>query len=420
MSRLKKIQEILLYLLPVFLIFGILDYRFHSYFWPRFNVLNFFEFGRFFDFVSIFTVFLLAFLLTSFNKRFKFNKFLLLTGGLVLLGGIVSLAAGFLVEPILKNPLLYFVQIYLLPVLLCMALVSLLMDFKYKSRFENILVISFSVLAAMTILQFMFGFLPGAAQDFMGRAVWPYIDPFSEMKPESANWLAFIYAPMALLGIMKVKDGNRWMLVPSLILFVGLLLSESYGGILTLLILVFVYLFVHVSKKAKYGLITTSLLAMIVLIVTQYNTPKFQALIGNYHMPNSIERRAQIYEYSWKAMHDSFVPGIGLANYQSDFRERQHIYLEESIPELELPPHPHNLIFNFWSDLGLFGLLAILGIYVFAIWNLFKRNWSYLLIAYPLVHGMIDTPYILEETTMMFWILLSLSIVGARKAVLAK
>ena len=419
-SFLKKMQGYMLYLLPVFLVLAIIDYRFHSYFWPRFNVLGFIGVGNFFDFVSIFTVFLILFLSVSFLNRFKPNKFLLFALGAVLIGGLVSVFANDLYEPILRLPGLYLIQVYFLPILLCIVLVNKFEVEDSKLKFEYILVCCFAVLALFTVIQYFLNIMPGSSQDFMGRAVWPYIDPFSEMKPESANWLSFIYAPLALLGLLRVKKGKIWMMLPTLVLLVALLLSESYGGILTLLMLSFVYLFFNVSKKSRLGLIALGLLSVIVLVLTQYSTPKFQALIGNYHMPNSLERREQIYQFNWQSLGDDFLTGVGPGNYQSNFRENQSNYLSETIPELELPPHPHNLIFNFWSDLGLFGLILAIGIYLLVAANLIKGNWSFLLIAYPLVHGLIDTPYILEEVTMMFWILLALSIAGAKKRVLAK
>lgn len=411
----SKIQNFIVYLLPFFLVLGILDYRYHSYYWPNFDVFSYLSVGNFFDYFSLFSLFLVLFFLFSFFKNFRFNKILTLLLLTILVGGLVSIFSNNLLDPILRNPWIYLLQVYVLPALLGLVLVNRLKDKVVKDNFEVSLICCFSFLALLTIVQFYFNVFPGESMDFMGRAVWPYIDPFADMKPESANWLAFIYAPMVLLGIMKAIDGKKWIILPSLILLFALFLSESYGGIITLFVLSFAYLFVKVSAKARLGLFAFGILSVLVIFVTQYSSPKFQALIGNYHMPNSIERRVQICEFNYKSLQKNLFTGLGLANYQSNFRENQSNYLSETIPEVELPPHPHNLAFNFWSDLGLLGLISIIFIYLYAFYNLFKQNWSFLLIMYPLIHGLIDTPYILEETTMMFWILLALSIAGSKK-----
>jgi hypothetical protein len=144
-------------------------------------------------------------------------------------------------------------------------------------------------------------------------------------------------------------------------------------------------------------------------IGSQYKTQKFQILLGNYKKENSIERRAQIYTFNAKSFLAKPVTGIGPGNYQSYFRANQNKD-GINIPEEEIPPHPHNLITFFWSEIGIFGLLAILLIYGFVIYKIiFSPNVFYFVMLYPLGHGLIDVPYGLEEFSMLFWIFLALS-----------
>jgi O-antigen ligase len=102
--------------------------------------------------------------------------------------------------------------------------------------------------------------------------------------------------------------------------------------------------------------------------------------------------------------------GIGPGNYQTFFTNNMDEYLgEEKLPENHIPPHPHNLITHFWSDLGIFGLVSILGVYSFCLSGLiFRReNEYFLILAYFLGHGLLDLPYGMEEGAVLFWLFLA-------------
>ena len=59
-KTIEKIFEVLLYGLPLALIAGILDYRFHNYFWPNTEWFRLFSGGAMFDFSSILQIYLLV------------------------------------------------------------------------------------------------------------------------------------------------------------------------------------------------------------------------------------------------------------------------------------------------------------------------------------------------------------------------
>jgi len=122
----------------------------------------------------------------------------------------------------------------------------------------------------------------------------------------------------------------------------------------------------------------------------------------------------QIYELSYRAFEDYPLAGIGPGNYQGFFRDNVAGYLGEageSFPQIEVPPHPHNLIINFWSDLGVFGLMAIALIYFIVGYRVFiqrEPNLVLLVLIYLLVHGLLDLPYGTSENSALFWITMAL------------
>ncbi len=188
-----------------------------------------------------------------------------------------------------------------------------------------------------------------------------------------------------------------------------ILLTQSYTSILVLLFLIGLFWFLKLPKKIKIISLLISPLILALFIFSQKDSPKFQILFGtaDYSKPNSIIRRLQIYEVNEFALEQNLIKGLGAGNYQNYFLQNQNQILENPIPTEEVPPHPHNLAMNFWADLGIFGLILILIIYLWTAVNIFQKdqNLYFLVLAYPLLHGLIDTPYTLEENSLIFWIL---------------
>src|SRR3989339_1760611 len=102
---LKKILNFLIYLIPVFLIAGIVDYRFHNYFWPDLNFFRIIPSLRMFDFFSIFDAFLLfvfaAYLISPrVEKKVKGIDFTIL---FLIIGLILSRVFYTQIEPSIKS-----------------------------------------------------------------------------------------------------------------------------------------------------------------------------------------------------------------------------------------------------------------------------------------------------------------------------
>jgi len=261
------------------------------------------------------------------------------------------------------------------------------------------------------------------------RLAWPYINPFGEMEAESANWLSYLFGPsliLSFIGLFKkfVSRGWNWKKLISVealcVLISGLVLTltKSYTGIgvvgLILIGILFVWLPVRLRKYAVIGI---ALMAMI-FVATQYNTRKFQILIGNDSQETSLNRRSQIYTFNYEAFKEYPLEGIGPGNYQAFFRDNVDRYLPDNdIPEIEMPPHPHNLVTFWWSDLGIFGFLAAVMIYVMVLLTMSRggksagvRNMYFFVVLYFLGHGLLDLPYAMEENSLMFWVLLMMAI----------
>jgi len=440
----NKIQYLLkrvVLFVPFFLVLGIFDYRFHNYYWSRFNLTRFLPgYDSYFDFFSIYGVFLvffsfftILFFLRDFKalkllKRFRFKNVLkdrfsgwYLVFAWLLLGIVFSFFGFESVDPYIKS---WFAQIttnYIIPVLTVGLILFYLRNRPQLDNFTLGLWLSLSFLAGLSLLQYYLCVFPGDSVDFLGRLVWPYIDPFVGMQAENANLLAYMVAPALLLSLLQIelrKGLGRYLALGLfLVNFWALLLTKSYTSLAAVFFLVALYVFFKVSRKYKLYVISGLILFSLFFVATQYKTAKFQVLLGKTEHVSSLSRRAQIYRYNFIVLSKNLLVGVGPGAYQSYFRLHQGDVLDVPIPEKELPPHPHNLIFHFAFELGIFGLISILGLYGLTFWKLLnpKENAYFYIFAYFLIHGLLDTPYALEEVSTLFWVFLILAILKSSK-----
>ena len=131
--------------------------------------------------------------------------------------------------------------------------------------------------------------------------------------------------------------------------------------------------------------------------------------------------------------------GAGLANFQTAIKpyHTEGIFIKDfSDPDfqrklvfnepyrtahwqpLEIYLYPHNLVLNFWSEIGLAGLLLFIWIIGKYFW-LGARNWKtqenrYIVIGFIgamvaiIAHGLVDAPYFKNDLAVIFWLLIAM------------
>jgi len=469
-------------LLPAFLILGILDFRFHNYFWPDFNSFRVFSPISMFDFFSILDLFVLILLGASILKLVtgwlgsgrsksvgsapsidrsksvgsapsvpgtKF-RWIYLSVLFVACGVIATKFFYVPVEPVIKSFWFQSYMNYVSPVLL---FIAVLFGARDRKTFRLLLVsffVTFIVFGGIVIYEYFTNALPGDNKDFLGRLVWPYIDPFFKMKAESANYLSYLFAPIAVLagvsatrkalsavsgktsslanvatagGIFRVSLSMILEIICFAVCVFVLLLTKSYTGIGIASLIIAYLIFINVSRKAKISLVVAFALLSAVFVATQWNTRKFQILIGNDKSESSVSMRSKIYKFNFEAFLRKPWTGIGPGNYQNFFRENVTEFTGLKIADVDVPPHPHSLIVAFWSDLGILGLVGILIIYIGVFYEAFLRRLTlagkngkawltslyFLVPLYFLGHGLLDVPYGTDENSVMFWLFLAMA-----------
>ena len=421
-----------LYLMPATLILGIIDFRFSNYFWESLDGWRWIESMAMFDLFSVFEMYVwvlfglwvvMAFFYKEYRPDTRFRIVYLIMA--LIVAGLVVAKVAYVAGPESVRSFWFQALVgYVNPMLLFSVLVFSLRDKKIFRSFLMAWLWAFGIFGAVVLFQGLTGLLPGESYDYLGRLAWPYIDPFLDMKAESANWLSFLFGPTFILGTVSLigyrGKSERWLhvlaVIVTLISFVILAMTKSYTGIVVSLLLFSYLLIVSVPRQYKKFLIVGLILLIVGGVASQVESRKFQILIGNDSQETSISRRAQIYNFSYHAFEARPLVGIGPGNYQGFFRENVAEYLGEdggAYPQIEIPPHPHNLIINFWSDLGIFGLLAIILLY-FTVGYMFfgkrdkRTNLMLFVLIYLLVHGLLDLPYGSTENSALFWIVMAM------------
>ncbi len=176
-------------------------------------------------------------------------------------------------------------------------------------------------------------------------------------------------------------------------------------------------------KKLRWP--TVALAIIFVVVVTL--VPQFRRYaVGQITFKNDSGVVRQImWRETWKMLDDRLLSGAGLAGYQETFapyHKAKHI---------EIYLYPHNIFLNFWSELGLGGLIVFLLIII----KFFKDAIEKLRTArYParrqpdalpvilmaaiitmLIHGLVDVPYFKNDLAIFFWLLIGLSFLELKK-----
>ncbi len=132
----------------------------------------------------------------------------------------------------------------------------------------------------------------------------------------------------------------------------------------------------------------------------------------------SGQLRVNMWGETIEMLRDHPLWGAGLSAYQEVVRP-YHILMWA-----EIYPYPHNIILNFWSEIGFFGLVAFLWL-VLLFWRggfelmRQKKGEDLLLVEVimasmlvMLIQGLVDAPYFKNDLAVFFWLLMGMMAVS--------
>ncbi|MDO8691684.1 MAG: O-antigen ligase family protein [Dehalococcoidia bacterium] len=128
----------------------------------------------------------------------------------------------------------------------------------------------------------------------------------------------------------------------------------------------------------------------------------------------TTEQRLYVWQAALRIIADHPLTGVGLDNFLYYYRERGYM-LPEAWAEPDVS-HPHNLLLDFWTRLGVLGLASLVWLQL-SFWRrglrlhaaLKGRSLQFVALALMasmadyLVHGMLDNSYFLIDMAIVFW-----------------
>lgn len=165
------------------------------------------------------------------------------------------------------------------------------------------------------------------------------------------------------------------------------------------------------SRWWKIALLAVAVICLVVL----FSAPGISQRFGSVFTgdDNSTNVRLVMWQGTWCLIKQHWLLGAGLAGFPvlyDQYREARHT---------ELLLYPHNIILNFWVEIGLVGLIA----FVWLIINFFRKAKASLArrsqvtaivlaataaMIVLLIQGLIDVPYLKNDLAFQFWIIVGL------------
>lgn len=232
------------------------------------------------------------------------------------------------------------------------------------------------------------------------------------------NALGLYFGPIIILYIGWLAAGGKkiWEVVGKiLVLVLGLitiLLAHSYGAIISVAVVSWVMGLAY--RKTRLLFVSLTIVTVIEFIANSYLRDFIMAKL--FAKDYSLFVRSLIWKETWEMLKDNWFWGAGLDGYSLKI-------LPYHLKTFEVFPYPHNILFNFWSELGILGVLSFIVLFAKYVWtnavNFFKNQGSKILsftfvaiLAQMVIHGLVDVPYFKNDLSMLFWIVMAMAVVS--------
>jgi O-antigen ligase len=215
--------------------------------------------------------------------------------------------------------------------------------------------------------------------------------------------------PLAACGVIVFRDYRWWWAGASALMLVAVVLTFSWGAWFALGVSALFLGFVGGRRRAMVVLVSViSVMAALLLLAGPERLASHLSL-----EQGTTFIRLRLWEASLLMLRDHPLFGVGLDNFLYLYRE---LYVfDDAIIDLELS-HPHNIVLDYWLNLGILGLFAG-GWLLWRFFNVGWRSYNYLpetsrralvlgLLASMIAaftHGLVDNFFFLVDLAVLFW-----------------
>lgn len=209
--------------------------------------------------------------------------------------------------------------------------------------------------------------------------------------------------PLKLKGLPCFHFISLWIMV--ILAITAVLFSFSQGAWIALGAGLVVWVYLIGYKKIAIATVLIGLVAALA-VPSLHAAVLFQDQAG--------KNRLTLWSHSITYLTESpqnFIFGAGIRQY---FRKvEKPSYNPE---ELERLIYPHNILFNFWTEIGLLGVVGFAGLIICWFVNVWRQRKNNKILAISLVsamivllvHGLVDVPYFKNDLAFLFWIIYSM------------
>lgn len=200
-----------------------------------------------------------------------------------------------------------------------------------------------------------------------------------------------------------LRPATVGLLAMTLITILAILFTKSQGTWIGVGAGVLVFIFFMSYKKLATAIAVAGIIFSLVV-------PSMRQAVLFKDQAN--QNRLRLWGYSWtflEASPQNFILGTGVRQF---FRKVQKPYYDKHVMERLI--YPHNIFLNFWTEIGLSGMLAVgamLG-YVLYVANKIRLQDKVIgaglmaMLSTLVVHGLVDVPYFKNDLAFLFWILM--------------
>lgn len=191
--------------------------------------------------------------------------------------------------------------------------------------------------------------------------------------------------------------------------FLSLIFANSEGGIVAVFMSILLIIFIESKNKLNTFLVYCIIGISLICFPLTTNFIKEKVFLNSF----SGNIRLNMWQETINMLSNNFISGAGLSNFQ----EKMIPFHTKKYFDLYL--YPHNIILNFWSEIGFFGLITFIIILIIFFRKVFKyKNKDFALAVSAglamfsiLIHGIVDVPFFKNDLSVLFWVIVSLIII---------
>ncbi len=228
------------------------------------------------------------------------------------------------------------------------------------------------------------------------------------------NAVSLFCAPIAALcaGLLNradkpTRNTRIWYIVGFVAATLATVLAKSVGGSLAIGIVTTLVLLKN--QRSRWP---TVIAGAIIGLVLWFTPPIHNIVVRTLTFNEwSGKVRTIIWKETWNMLKDHPIAGAGFGAYPEVIKP----YHKATF--IEIFQYPHNILFNFWSETGILGVLVfcwIVGIWIKS--SIRARispqdcAWTLLPLLAILIQGLVDVPYFKNDLAFAFWIFAAMTL----------